>query len=188
MESLEPELALADVLIVASRGEAFLVDAARIARAGRDHGRTLVCVDLSMPRLVDPAVARLPGTSVIDLAAIQDTVEENRRRRAAEVPKVEAIAERELEWLATWARHESLRPLIVALRRKAEALRRAELESLRLTAGGDAEAIERFSRRLVNRLIGIPLEVLEAGRLPLDPEHALYLHRLFALDATGEPA
>jgi glutamyl-tRNA reductase len=58
-------------------------------------------VDLSMPRLIDPAVAQLPGTCVIDLEAIQDTVEENRRRRAAEVPKVEALAERELAWLTT---------------------------------------------------------------------------------------
>ncbi len=187
--ALEDALGLSDVAIVAARGETYLVDAAVVSRARScgDAARALAFVDLSMPRLVDPAVARLPGVSVIDLGAIQADVDRNRRRRAAEVPKVEAIIERELAWLATWARHESLRPLIAGLRRKAEALRRTELESLRL-AGADAEAIERFSRRLVNRLIGIPLEVLEAGDLPLDPEHALYLHRLFALDATGDPA
>lgn len=189
LSSLDEEIGVADVVIVASRGETFLVDAASLARvrAASHLARPLVFVDLSMPRLVDPAVARVPGVSVIDLGTIQSAVEENRRRRAAEVPKVEAIIDREIEWLATWARHESLRPLIAGLRRKAEALRQTELESLQL-AQGDAEAIERFSRRLVNRLIGIPLEVLEAGQLPLDPEHALYLHRLFAIDATGDPA
>ena len=157
------------------------------ARSCGDATRALAFVDLSMPRLVAPAVARLPGVSVIDLGAIQADVDRNRRRRAAEVPKVEALIGRELAWLATWARHESLRPLIAGLRRKAEALRRAELASLRL-AGADAEAIDRFSRRLVNRLIGIPLDVLEAGDLPPDPANALDPPRFFAPGAAGGPA
>jgi glutamyl-tRNA reductase len=190
LDALDAELGRADVVIVASRGETFLVDGPAIARARAIAGdeRPVAIVDLSMPRLVDPAVAGVPGVSVIDLADIQGDVEVNRRRRAAEVPKVEAIIDRELQWLATWARHESLRPLIAGLRRKAETLRRSELEQLRLVTPGDADAIERFSRRLVNRLIGIPLEVLEAGHLPLDAEHALYLHRLFALDSSGDRA
>lgn len=190
LASLERELGRADVLIAASRGEAYLVNPEVLARARELAGgaRPLVCVDLSMPRLLDPALAGVPGVTVIDLHAIEGAVEENRRRRAGEVPKVEAVIDRELEWLASWARHASLRPLIAGLRRKAETLRQREIESLRLGEGADAEAIERFSRRLVNRLIGIPLDVLEAGTLPLDGEHALYLHRLFALDATGDRA
>ena len=66
-------------------------------------------------------------------------------RRAAEIPKALAVVERELRHLESWARRQALRPFVADLRRKLEAIRRAELEracsrSWPCRAGGDVGA------------------------------------------------
>ncbi len=115
----------ADAVIVAVRADAFLVtpEMVRGARRGRRTGR-LVILDASMPRAVDPAVGRIAGVRAWDLSGLETLVRENRARREAEIPRVEALLEealamhrrreqRRLEWSLTTARlprrEESLR-------------------------------------------------------------------------------
>ena len=42
--------------------------------------------------------------------------------------------------------------------------------------------LERFSRRVFDRLLAVPLDQLKNGDLPFDGRSAEYLRRLFALD------
>jgi glutamyl-tRNA reductase len=125
------------------------------------------------------------GVTRVDLGLIEREVERQRDRRAAEVPKVERVIDRELHHLQSWARHHALRPLASELRRKVEAIRRAELERARNELPGgaaDAEVLDRLTRRLLDQVLAIPLATLEAGDLPLDATQAQYLRRLFALE------
>ena len=79
-----------------------------------------------------------------------------------------------------------LRPLVSGLRRKVEAIRRAELTRVQGELGRhtsvDAAILERLSRRLLDQVLAVPLATLETGALPLDDAQADYLCRLFALD------
>jgi glutamyl-tRNA reductase len=147
--------------------------------------RPLVVVDLAMPAGVEPGA--LDGVTRIDLGGIERVTGAHRRQREAEIPRVEALIARELDWLRAWARHQALRPLVSDLRRKVEAIRRAELaraqQELSPSGEGDAALLERLSRRLLDRILALPLAALEAGDLPLDTTHAEYLRRLFALEA-----
>jgi len=63
-----------------------------------------LCMDLGMPRDVDPAVAELPGVDVVTLDALADVAAAHRAGREAEVPAAEAIVadetDRYMEWLA----------------------------------------------------------------------------------------
>jgi glutamyl-tRNA reductase len=186
LDALPDALPAADALVVAARGASCLVTLAHLERAAaRRAGRPLVVVDLAMPCGVEPG--DVDGVRRIDLRGLEHLVEENRHRRQAEVPRVQAVIERELEWLRAWARHQALRPLVADLRRKVEAIRRAELaraqeELVRVDDQGEA-VLDRLSRRLLEQVLAIPLATLEAGDLPLDATHAEYLRRLFALDA-----
>jgi glutamyl-tRNA reductase len=82
---------------------------AQLRRALADRpSRPLVVVDLAMPAGVEPGP--LDGVTRIDLAGIEQVTEASRRQRQAEVPRVEALIDRELEWLRAWARHEAVRP------------------------------------------------------------------------------
>jgi glutamyl-tRNA reductase len=92
-----------------------------------------------------------------------------------------------LRHLEAWARRQALRPLIAELRRKLEAIRRAEIARLGRersdAAIAEGGALERLTRRLIDRVIALPVGALESGHVSLDADQTRVLRRLFALDA-----
>jgi glutamyl-tRNA reductase len=84
-------------VVVAARTEVPLLTAemVRSARAGRLT--PLVIMDASMPRAVDPQVGTLAGVRLQDLSGLEAVVEQNRLRREAEIPAVEALLDDMLE-------------------------------------------------------------------------------------------
>jgi glutamyl-tRNA reductase len=190
LDRLAGELTLADAIVCAVSAPAPLVDSDLLARtAAARRGRRLIVVDISMP----PAVARvdLPGIERVDLDALARRVARQHDRRAAQIPRVEAVIDRELSHLDAWVRHHTLRPFASDLRRKIEAIRRAELARVEreLTDGRTAsvDMIDRLTRRLVEQVLAVPLATLAAGQVPLDLVQADYLRRLFALGPETQP-
>jgi glutamyl-tRNA reductase len=185
LDRLREELGRADAVVCAVDAPEYLIglDDLRRAVASRSR-RPLMIVDLSMPHVVEPG--EVTGVTRVDLGVLHREVERQRDRRVAEVPKVEEVIEREMHHLQAWARHHALRPLASDLRRKVEAIRRAELaraqDELSDGAPADAAVLDRLTRRLLDQVLAIPLATLEAGEVPLDATQALYLRRLFALE------
>ena len=180
LDAVPEEINAADVVICASHSSSWMVTRAHVAT--RSAVSPLVIVDLSMPPAVEPF--EIDGVVRIDLAHIERATAEHRQRREAEVPRVDAFIADELEWLRAWARQEMLRPFVSTLRQKADQIRRDELERARqeLAAGDPHQVLERFSRRVFDRLLAVPLDQLKSGDLPFDGASAEYLRRLFALD------
>lgn len=90
-------LAEASAVVVAARTEVPLLTAetVRLARAGRFT--PLAIMDASMPRAVDPVVGTLAGVRLQDLSSLEALVEQNRLRREAEIPAVEALLDEMLD-------------------------------------------------------------------------------------------
>ena len=85
-----------DGVIVATRAAGFLIGADD-CRAGAGRGRALEIVDLSVPRLVDPAASDVVGVRLQTVDDLGDVVRESVRRREREVPAVERIVADEAE-------------------------------------------------------------------------------------------
>ncbi len=160
------------------------LEAAAVAR----RRRPLLVADISMPAAIE--AGPVAGITRVDLADVETFVHQQRGRRSAEVPQVEAILAREMRHLETWVRRHTLRPFVSRLRRRVEAIRQAELAraqgELSGPAAAEAAVLDRLSRRLLDQLLAVPLASLETGALPLDQAHADYLCRLFAIDRVGE--
>jgi glutamyl-tRNA reductase len=184
-DALPDALAPADAVVCAVDAPSPLVslDHLRWAVAAR-HGRPLMAIDLSMPPAI--ATGEVAGVTRVDLAALERDVAAQHDRRAAEVPKALAVIERELDFLEAWARRQALRPLVADLRRKLEGIRQAELARTRAElpapGGGDGDALDRLTRRLLDQVLAIPAGPLGAGHVTIDADKARYLRRLFALD------
>lgn len=180
LDALTDEIARAQVVICASHATSWIVTRAHVA--ARHAGSPLVLVDLAMPPAIEPF--EVAGVARIDLSEIERATAAYRQRRESEIPRVEAFITRELEWLRAWARQERLRPFVSTLRQKADLIRRDELRRAveELTAGDPHAVLERFSRRMFDRLLAIPVDQLKSGDLPFDGPSADYLRRLFALD------
>lgn len=120
-------------------------------------GRSIVLVDLGMPRNIDPAVRALPSVRLVDLQELYELSRSSSDRGEID-PRLEELADRcsdRLERLL-WE------PWVSAWYRAAENLRRSELENARGFLGPltpDQEvALDRLTRRLVSRLLLPPTE------------------------------
>jgi len=117
----------------------------------------------------------------------------NRGARAREAAKAETIVDAEVEVFWRWFTSLDVVPTIVALRERAEAIRRGEVER-RLAALGPVdprqrEAIERLTQAIVNKVLHVPVTTLRRHRA--GPSEAFYVdaaRRLFRLgtDPPGE--
>jgi glutamyl-tRNA reductase len=186
LDDLATILRETDVLLTATGSPTPVVGATMAAAAVAGRAAPLIVIDLAVPRDVDPGVRTLPGIRAFDLDDLAARLEETSAARRAEVPRAEAIVAEELERFEAWrARAGSLR-VVSDLRRRADSLRRAELDRLlRRLPAADAELrerLERFSRALVNKLLHGPTE-----RLRLDADdrqshrYAQLARRLFDL-------
>jgi glutamyl-tRNA reductase len=175
--ALAPEIALTDAVVTAAAGGVRCLGPSDLPA-----GRSIVLVDLGMPRNVDPAAGRLPGVRLVDLAELRAGA-----RRDPEEPD-DAGAEGAVDQLLGRVTAETSEPWVAAVRRHAEELRRDELRVGRRFLGPltpeQEFALDRMTRRLVDRLLRGPTERLR----DLPPGSEGDRLRRFALELwPGEP-
>ena len=144
-------------------------------------------MDIAVPRDVEPDARRLPNTHYFDIDDIEAHLNGALAERRQEVPRVEAIVAEETRAFLGWLGNLEITPLIVDLRAKAEAIRRAEVDKTlrRLPQLGEAERrqIETMTEALVKKLLHDPTLRLkaEAGQAQTF-DFAAAARYLFALD------
>ncbi len=132
-------LAGADVVFAATGAPHPVVDAEMLEAAveGRGAGAAgILVVDLGVPRSVEPAAATIPGVTVLDMDALRRKVEAAMSGRQAEVAGARALIDDELERYRVRSRERGAAPAISALRSRAEAARREELDRQRAKQSG----------------------------------------------------
>lgn len=98
LDRLPDALVDADAILFAVAVTAPLVTAEMLSRAAaRRAGRPLTVIDLSLPPAVAPVA--LACVRRLDLSTVERAVADDRLRRIAELPRVEAVIARELELL-----------------------------------------------------------------------------------------
>jgi glutamyl-tRNA reductase len=176
-------IADADLLVSCTGAVGVVLEEATVATARADRTSPLVVIDLALPHDVDPAVMRLPGVHLVDLASLAD--EHGPAAPGAE--DVRRIVTEELTGYLAVRRAASVTPTVVALRSMATGVVEAEL--LRLFSrlpGLDDEAraeVELAVRRVADKLLHQPtVRVKELANEAGAVSYAAALAELFALD------
>jgi glutamyl-tRNA reductase len=179
-------LRLADVVIGSTAATDFLLGPDLLHEVQRERGhRPMFLIDLAVPRNFDPRLNDVDGVYVYDIDDLQSVAEGNRGSRASEAKRAEAIVDEEVESFWRWLRSLDAVPTIVALRERADEIRRREIERTLASLGslgeGERRAIEAMSEAIVNKILHDPLSRLRRpdARSPEDVEAA---RRLFNLD------
>jgi glutamyl-tRNA reductase len=184
LDDVATELATADLLISCTGATGTVLDVAAV-RDARTDDRPLVVLDLALPRDVDPAVAELPGVTLIDLAVLAAGLGGD--GESAEVADVRTIVAEELSAFLAARRSASVTPTVVALRTMATGVVEAELQRLLarlpdLDETARAE-IEQSVRRVAEKLLHQPtVRVKELANETGAVSYATALAELFALD------
>lgn len=187
LEELVPALAEVDVLLASTGAPRFLLGADDLAAVmAARAGRPLLVVDVAVPRDVDPAVAGLPGVTLLDMDDLQAFAQAGMAERRREVGRVRAIIAEETERYLGVTAARGVAPVVAGLRDRAEALRRAELDRYRSRLAGldtrERQAVEALTRQLVAKLLHEPtVRLKDAAGSPRGERLGEALRTLFDL-------
>ena len=193
-EQLPSMLAQADIVLVSTRAAQTVIRVDMVRDAMRQRAdRSLMLIDIAVPRNVAAEAGDIPNVHVIDLDELHARLQDALSGRISAVPYVEAIVAQEVAAFREWQRGTEALTLIADLHKKAEAIRQRELDrTLRYLSGLDPQAqqhIHRLTQSLVDKLLHEPTQRLrdEAGS-DKAAEYAATVRHLFGLnpDATEQ--
>jgi glutamyl-tRNA reductase len=185
-------LADADILITATGAAepVVLADQVRAARA-QAVGRPLFVLDLGMPPDVDPAVGRLSGVTLINVAALGRHLAD--RKVPDQIPQVRAIVVAEAAAYMDRREQAAAGPIIAAMHAQIRQLAEAELDRLHdrlpdLSEQQRAETavtIHRILRKILHRPT---VRAKEFATGPNGPVYLDALRQLFDLSTRADDA
>ena len=177
-----------DLLLTSTGSQAPIIERADLepVMAARSQ-RPLLVVDIAVPRDVDPAVADIAGVTLLDMDDLRQFAAAGVAERRREIAAVEAILDDELERYLDATSARQVAPMIVALRERAEAVRRAEVERVRHRLDevdpGQGELIDSVTKGLVSKLLHQPTVVLkDAAGSPRGDRLVAALRELFEIE------
>ena len=188
-DDLGASLATADVLIGCTASPAPLLYASTISQArALANGRGLVCLDLGVPRDIDPSVGSLPGVTLIDVDRLREEATVRGAERTREVTRAESIVSEEVDRYMDWWRARGVTSTVARLHARADAIRRGELDRALARLPGltpsARSVVGELAARVVAKLLHEPTLALK--RDPEGANMAIVVERLFALEAAQE--
>jgi glutamyl-tRNA reductase len=159
------ELAHMDILICSTGAQKYVLMKDQMQKVMKERkNRPMFLIDISVPRNIDPAINDLDNVYLYDVDDLKGVVDTNILERQKEAKKAEEIIEEEIETFKKWLSSLDSVPVVIALREKAEAIKKEEVEKLlnRLPEIGDKEkkAIEGLANSIINKLIHAPTVAL----------------------------
>ncbi|HSJ64825.1 MAG TPA: glutamyl-tRNA reductase [Gemmatimonadaceae bacterium] len=152
-------------------------------RSTRRPGASLVCVDLGVPRDMEPAIGAIPGVTLIDVDRLEGAAGTLRSARHPQIAAAEELVADEVERFMTWWRDRSVAPAIARLHQHALHIREAELDRalarLAHLSERDREIVRTLAERVTSKLLHDPTIALK--RDPEGANMALMLDRMFRL-------
>jgi len=131
----------------------------------RRRNRPMFFIDIAVPRDVDPEMNKLDGIFVYDIDDLQQVAASHMEERSRQAVDAETMIAAEVERFQQRQRTVNAAPAIIALQRKAEDIRRAELERIHSRLGSLSEeqvaAVEALTRAIVNKFLHPPMQALK---------------------------
>src|SRR5208282_4089647 len=140
----------------------------------REHGqaflhkrrnRPMFFIDIAVPRDVDPEMNELDGIFVYDIDDLYQVAASHMEERSREAVDAETLIAAEVERFHLRQRTVNVAPAIVALQRKAEEIRVAEIERIHSRLGAlspeQLAAVEALTRGLVNKFLHPPMQAIK---------------------------
>jgi glutamyl-tRNA reductase len=188
LEEMERLLTEMDIVIGSTAAPGYVITCDRVRSVLRKRrNRPLFFIDIAVPRDVEPQVNDLDNVYVYDIDDLKGVVEVNKAQRRQEAVKAERIVEEEVIRFEKWLKTLEVVPTIVALKEKAETIRKAEIRrslgSLGALTPSQMEGLEVLTRSIMEKILHDPILYLKkkAGRPTRDACLDL-TRRLFNLD------
>jgi glutamyl-tRNA reductase len=191
-DALESALIWPDLVICSVGSPDAVISRGIVERAmGARSNRSILFFDLGVPRNVAPGAADLYNVYLYGVDNLKEIVEQNKRAREAEIPKVEVLVEEHITKFESWqAGVEAgtvLRELRARLGTEREAFLRERLNDMTHLSAEDKQRIAGLMEELLDRVLLGPAEQVKAvPDLRRKLQNLEALRDLFRLDQ-GKP-
>jgi len=160
------EMVRTDIIICSTGAPHYIITKSQMQKVMKERKqRQVFIIDISVPRNIDPEINGLDNVYLYNVDDLQGVVDANMFERQKEAEKAEKIIEEELETFLKWQSSLDSVPTIIALREKAEEIKKEELDKLFHKIQGigekEKEAIEYMATALMNKLIHPPTAALK---------------------------
>lgn len=191
LDDLEDALLTSDIVISCTSAPHHVISLGLMKRVMKVRGRrSILLIDIAVPRDIDPAVSDLPGVRVHNVDDLEFAIATNMKERHAEARKVASIIEEENAAFEVYQRTLAVAPAIRALHERAEAICHEELARtaavLDRLSEEDRRRIEALAHAIEKKLLHQPIALLRAQAAAGNGEDtAEALLRLFNLSVDG---
>jgi glutamyl-tRNA reductase len=184
------EMARADIVICSTGAPDYIVTKGQMQKVMKERKqRQVFLIDISVPRNIDPETNDLDNVYLYNVDDLQGVVDSNLFERKKEAEKAEKIIDEELETFLRWQSTLDSVPTIIAIREKAEEIKKEELDKLfhKITGMGkkEREAIEYMAAALINKMIHPPTAALKEDSEDKDVLVAT-IRKLYGIDGKKE--
>jgi len=184
------ELVHADIIICSTGAPTYVLHREQMHKVMKERKhRPVFVIDISVPRNIDPEINREDNVYLYSVDDLQEVVDTNIHGRKMEAEKAEKIIDEEVEKFIRWMSSLESVPTIVALRQRAEEIKREELEKFknRFPDMDDekTKSVEYLTTAIVNKLIHPPTIALKEDSEDRDELIAM-IKKLYGIDGDEE--
>ncbi|MBX9034896.1 glutamyl-tRNA reductase [Gordonibacter massiliensis (ex Traore et al. 2017)] len=194
LDEMDACLEQADVVFSATAAKGCLVDKARLAAVmARRPARPLLCIDMGLPRDIDPEVRSIPNVSCYDINELRDVANRHQNERLRAAKNAARLIDEAAADFERWQRSLEYLPTIDALYRQAERIKADKLERAMGKLSGltpsQKNVVQCLATSITHQLMHEPVASLNAmAGSEKSRAYAAMLEELFHLQPEGEPA
>ncbi len=184
LNNLVEELSTANIVVACAGAPHRLLDVCRVEEAMRNRPELpLVIIDIAVPRNVEPEVKQIDNVFLYNIDDLTKVSDLNRRQRKGEVQKAEEIIAAEVARFISGRQALGTRPVVSALMKKAEDIRRQQLnrtlKKLRPLSDEEQYSLEAMTKSIITKILQDPIQCLKKNTN--NDEYAEMISELFRL-------
>jgi len=150
------DLEWADIVVSATGASEPVIAGAACEERLKKRRRSLLLLDLAVPRDIDPALAKRDDVFLYTVDDFDELVHANLEQREKEARRAEALVEKHVEEFVAWYRQNRVSPSLQQLHAVLEELRSREVERNKKRFAADQHGeLEKFSQALMRKVEGL---------------------------------
>ena len=191
-EELETFLHDVDIIISSTGATGHVLTKTMVKKAmAQRKNRPLFCIDIAVPRDLDPGINQINNAYLYDIDDLQNLVNDNLEERSREAIKGERLVEEAVVKFRWWLDSLAVVPTIKDIKEKLESIADAETEKsltkLSALSPEEIDAVRRLTRSVARKIMHDPVLFLKnTGNHRNDTQYLSVARHLFNLDPEFE--
>jgi glutamyl-tRNA reductase len=160
-EAFKNELHRADIVITSTSASSFIIKKEMVEKAiNKRKNKPIFFIDIAVPRDIEPDVNDLENVYLYDIDDLHVVVSANMKEREKEAENAMNLISQEVTKFNNWIGALDAVPTIIEIRKKAENIRKQEIErtlkKIPHISEGDKELLRQMSSSMINKILHKP--------------------------------